>query len=72
MPELWGLKLLPKLLACKWLVPAASSRRSGRREMRIQYRNVPTLRDRYAVSAVFRGEDAGLDAIDRRLTGIES
>jgi UDP-N-acetylmuramate--alanine ligase len=37
-------------------------------EMQIQYRNVPTLRDRYAVSAVFRGEEVDLDAIDRRLT----
>jgi UDP-N-acetylmuramate--alanine ligase len=36
-------------------------------EMQVQYRNVPTLRDRYAVSAVFRGEEASLDAIDRRL-----
>jgi UDP-N-acetylmuramate--alanine ligase len=37
-------------------------------EMQIQYRNVPTLRDRYAVSAVFRGKEARLDAIDLRLT----
>ncbi|HSZ77363.1 MAG TPA: UDP-N-acetylmuramate--L-alanine ligase [Chthoniobacterales bacterium] len=36
-------------------------------EMQVQYRNVPTLRDRYAVSAVFRGEEASFDAIDRRL-----
>ena len=36
-------------------------------EMQVQYRNVPTLRDRYAVSAIFRGEEASLDAIDRRL-----
>jgi UDP-N-acetylenolpyruvoylglucosamine reductase len=36
-------------------------------EMQVQYRNVPTLRDRYAVSALFRGEEASLDAIDRRL-----
>ena len=36
-------------------------------EMQVQYRNVPTLRDRYAVSATFRGEGATLDAIDRRL-----
>jgi len=37
-------------------------------QMQIQYRNVPTLRDRYAVSAVFRGKEASLDAIDVRLT----
>ena len=37
------------------------------KEMQVQYRNVPTLRDRYAVSAIFRGEPASLDAIDRRL-----
>jgi UDP-N-acetylmuramate--L-alanine ligase/UDP-N-acetylenolpyruvoylglucosamine reductase len=36
-------------------------------EMRIHYRNVPTLRDHYAVSAVFRGEKTSIDAIDRRL-----
>jgi len=36
-------------------------------QMQIQYRNVPTLRDRYAVSAVFRGKVASLDAIDLRL-----
>jgi UDP-N-acetylmuramate--alanine ligase len=36
-------------------------------EMQIQYRNVPTLRDHYAVSAIFRGERADIDAIDRRL-----
>jgi UDP-N-acetylmuramate--alanine ligase len=36
-------------------------------QMQIQYRNVPTLRDRYAVSAVFRGEKSTVDAIDRRL-----
>jgi UDP-N-acetylmuramate--alanine ligase len=37
-------------------------------EMQIQYRNVPTLRDRYAVSAIFRGKEASFEAIDRRLT----
>src|ERR1700734_294153 len=36
-------------------------------QMQVQYRNVPTLRDRYAVSATFRGEGAPLDAIDRRM-----
>jgi UDP-N-acetylenolpyruvoylglucosamine reductase len=36
-------------------------------EMQVQYRNVPTLRDRYAVSAVFRGEEASFDTIDRRM-----
>jgi UDP-N-acetylmuramate--alanine ligase len=36
-------------------------------EMQIQYRNVPTLRDHYAVSAIFRGEETSLEAIDRRL-----
>jgi UDP-N-acetylmuramate--alanine ligase len=36
-------------------------------EMRVQYRNTPTLRDRYAVSAIFRGEKASLEMIDRRL-----
>ena len=36
-------------------------------QMQVQYRNVPTLRDRYAVSAIFRGEGASFDAIDRRL-----
>ena len=41
-------------------------------EMQVQYRNVPTLRDRYAVSAIFRGEGASIDAIDRRLIGVES
>ena len=37
-------------------------------QMQVQYRNVPTLRDRYAVSAIFRGERATIDAIDRRLS----
>jgi UDP-N-acetylmuramate--alanine ligase len=37
-------------------------------EMQVQYRNVPTLRDRYAVSAIFRGERASIDTIDRRLS----
>jgi UDP-N-acetylmuramate--alanine ligase len=36
-------------------------------EMQIQYRNVPTLRDHYAVLAIFRGEGTSLEAIDRRL-----
>jgi UDP-N-acetylmuramate--alanine ligase len=36
-------------------------------EMLVQYRNVPTLRDRYAVSAIFRGREESLDAIDLRL-----
>src|ERR1700731_1958784 len=36
-------------------------------EMQVQYRNVLTLRDRYAVSAIFRGEGATLDMIDQRL-----
>jgi len=36
-------------------------------EMQVQYRNVPTLRDRYAVSAVFRGEKSSIDTIDQRL-----
>src|SRR5215469_2509824 len=37
-------------------------------QMQVQYRNVPTLRDRYAVSAIFRGEQASIDAIDQRLS----
>jgi UDP-N-acetylmuramate--alanine ligase len=37
-------------------------------QMQVQYRNVPTLRDRCAVSAVFRGERASIEAIDRRLS----
>jgi UDP-N-acetylmuramate--alanine ligase len=36
-------------------------------EMQLQYRNVPTLRDRYAVSATFRGPRESLAAIDLRL-----
>src|SRR6202043_3020019 len=36
-------------------------------EMQVQYRNVPTLRDRYAVSAIFRGQEDSLDAIAVRL-----
>jgi UDP-N-acetylmuramate--alanine ligase len=36
-------------------------------ELQIQYRNVPTLRDRYAVSAIFRGEETSIEAIDRQL-----
>jgi UDP-N-acetylenolpyruvoylglucosamine reductase len=36
-------------------------------EMQIEYRNVPSLRDRIAVSAVFRGEEASVDDIDRGL-----
>ncbi len=36
-------------------------------QMQVQYRNVLTLRDRYAVSAIFRGECADLDLIDQRL-----
>lgn len=36
-------------------------------EMQVQYRNVSMLRDRYAVSAIFRGEETTIDAIDRRL-----
>jgi UDP-N-acetylmuramate--alanine ligase len=37
-------------------------------EMQIQYRNVPTLRDRFAVSALFRGETATIEEIDKGLT----
>ncbi|MBV9104697.1 MAG: UDP-N-acetylmuramate--L-alanine ligase [Verrucomicrobia bacterium] len=36
-------------------------------EMQVQYRSVPMLRERYAVSAIFRGEEASLEAIDRKL-----
>jgi UDP-N-acetylmuramate--alanine ligase len=36
-------------------------------QMQVEYRHVPTLRDRYAVSAVFRGEPAGIEGIDRLL-----
>ncbi|PWT81637.1 MAG: UDP-N-acetylenolpyruvoylglucosamine reductase, partial [Acidobacteria bacterium] len=36
-------------------------------EMQIEYRNVPNLRDRIAVSAVFRGEEASIEDIDRGL-----
>jgi UDP-N-acetylmuramate--L-alanine ligase/UDP-N-acetylenolpyruvoylglucosamine reductase len=39
-----------------------------RDEMQVQYRNVPTLRERYAVSAILRGERACIDEIDRRLS----
>ena len=35
--------------------------------MQIEYRHVPTLREHYAVSAVFRGEPASIDGIDRLL-----
>jgi UDP-N-acetylmuramate--alanine ligase len=37
-------------------------------EIQVQYRNVPTLRDRLAVSAVFKGEAATIEEIDRGLT----
>jgi len=37
-------------------------------EMQVQYRHVPTLRDRYAVSATFRGAPTDVDTIDRRLS----
>ena len=37
-------------------------------QMQVQYRNVPTLRDRYAVFAIFRGERACFDVIDQRLS----
>lgn len=37
-------------------------------QMQICYRDVPTLSDRYAVSALFRGEKSSIAAIDRRLT----
>jgi UDP-N-acetylmuramate--alanine ligase len=36
-------------------------------QMQIEYRHVPTLREHYAVSAVFRGEPASIDGIDRLL-----
>jgi UDP-N-acetylenolpyruvoylglucosamine reductase len=36
-------------------------------EMQIQYRNVPTLRDRFAVSALFRGKIAAIEEIDKAL-----
>jgi UDP-N-acetylmuramate--L-alanine ligase/UDP-N-acetylenolpyruvoylglucosamine reductase len=35
--------------------------------MQVQYRNVPTLRDRFVVSAVFRGAQAGIEEIEKRL-----
>jgi UDP-N-acetylenolpyruvoylglucosamine reductase len=36
-------------------------------EMDVRYRSVPTLRDRVAVSAAFRGRPSTLEEIDRRL-----
>jgi UDP-N-acetylenolpyruvoylglucosamine reductase len=35
--------------------------------MQVQYRNVPTLRDRFVVSAVFRGARARIEEIEKRL-----
>jgi len=35
--------------------------------MQVHYRNVPTLRDRFAVSAVFRGTRARVEEIEKRL-----
>jgi UDP-N-acetylmuramate--alanine ligase len=35
--------------------------------MQVQYRNVPTLRDRFVVSAVFRGTPATIEEIEERL-----
>ena len=35
--------------------------------MQVQYRNVPTLRDRFVVSAVFRGAPAKMEEIEHRL-----
>jgi UDP-N-acetylmuramate--alanine ligase len=37
-------------------------------EMQIQYRNVPTLRDRFAVSALFGGKSASIEEIDKGLS----
>ena len=36
-------------------------------EMQIHYRNVPTLRDRFAVSALFRGKAEAIEKIDKGL-----
>jgi UDP-N-acetylenolpyruvoylglucosamine reductase len=36
-------------------------------EIEVHYRNVPFFRDHYAVSATFRGQPEGLDAIESRL-----
>jgi UDP-N-acetylmuramate--L-alanine ligase/UDP-N-acetylenolpyruvoylglucosamine reductase len=38
-----------------------------RDEMEIHYRNVPTLKDNYALSAVFKGQPAPVEQIEQRL-----
>jgi len=38
----------------------------GPEEMEVDYRNVPTLRDRFAVSALFKGEPCAIEEIDKR------
>jgi UDP-N-acetylmuramate--alanine ligase len=37
-------------------------------EMQVQYRNVPILRDRFAVSALFKGRPASIEEIDQGLS----
>ena len=72
MPERWEVETFEQVVSVQVVNLRGEFDTLRPEEMQVQYRNVPTLRDRYAVSAIFRGERAGIDAIDRRLIRVES
>ncbi len=62
-----GAEMFQRVVSVDVVNPRGEFETLSPEQMQIEYRHVPTLRDRYAVSAVFRGEPASIELIDRLL-----
>ena len=62
-----GVQTFENVVSVRYLDGEGNAHVKTPAEMDVQYRHVPSLSGNYAVSAVFRGEPASREAIERRL-----
>ena len=62
-----GVQTFENVVSVRYLDSEGNPHTRTRAEMDVQYRHVPSLATNYAVSAVFRGEPAPREEIERRL-----
>ena len=62
-----GAQTFENVVSVRYLDSEGNPHVKTRAEMDVEYRHVPSLAGNYAVSAVFRGEPAAREAIERRL-----
>ena len=62
-----GAQTFENVVSVRYLDSEGNAHVKTRAEMDVEYRHVPSLAGNYAVSAVFRGEPAAREAIERRL-----